>query len=133
MLLQNGVKFVQKLIPGFKNHMTNSENLRQALKGLTFEFWWATFDQKILNIWLFDQVNALYIMFSKTLYTEHLSKITLNYLRRNSPNSLRHFWNHSNQQISFPDSSVSFKFKYYILLTNVAHQSANFQAFYRSR
>ena len=35
-----------------------------------------------------------YIPSAKTLYTEELSSITLNYLFESSPNSLCHFWNH---------------------------------------
>ena len=31
-LLQNGAKFIQKLTPGFKNHMKNLDNFRQAVK-----------------------------------------------------------------------------------------------------
>ena len=29
-ILQNGAKFIQKLTPGFKNHMRNLDNFRQA-------------------------------------------------------------------------------------------------------
>ena len=31
-LLQNDAKFIQKLTPGFKNHMRNLDNFRQAAK-----------------------------------------------------------------------------------------------------
>ena len=31
-VLQNRVKFIQKLTPGFKNHMKNLDNFRQALQ-----------------------------------------------------------------------------------------------------
>ena len=31
-ILQKGPKFMQKLTPGFKNHMRNLENFRQPLK-----------------------------------------------------------------------------------------------------
>ena len=31
-ILQNGAKFIQKLTPGFKNHMRNLDNFRQAVK-----------------------------------------------------------------------------------------------------
>ena len=31
-LLQNAAKFIQKLTPGFKNHMRNLDNLRQAVE-----------------------------------------------------------------------------------------------------
>ena len=31
-LLQNGATFIQKLTPGFKNHMMNLENFRQAVE-----------------------------------------------------------------------------------------------------
>ena len=51
------------------------------------EIWWATFIQKI-------HLPKKYIPSAKTLYTEHLSNITFNYLCENSPNYLCHFWNH---------------------------------------
>ena len=38
-ILQNGAKFIQKLIPGFKNYLRNSNNFRQAVES-----------QKILNL-----------------------------------------------------------------------------------
>ena len=31
-ILQNGARFIQKLSPGFKNHMKNLNNFRQAVK-----------------------------------------------------------------------------------------------------
>ena len=31
-ILQNGVKFIQKLTPGFKNHIRNLDNFRQAVE-----------------------------------------------------------------------------------------------------
>ena len=31
-ILQNGAKFIQKLTPGFKNHMRNLDNFRQAVE-----------------------------------------------------------------------------------------------------
>ena len=33
-ILQNGAKFIKKLTPGFKNHMRNSYNYRQAVESL---------------------------------------------------------------------------------------------------
>ena len=50
------------------------------------EIWRATFIQKI-------HLPKKYIPSAKTLYTEHLSNITFNYLCENSPNYLCHFWN----------------------------------------
>ena len=32
IILQNGAKFIQKLTPGFKNHMKNLGNFRQAVE-----------------------------------------------------------------------------------------------------
>ena len=51
------------------------------------EIWWTTFVQKI-------HLSNKYIPSAKTLYTEHLSNITFNYLCQNSWNYLCHFWNH---------------------------------------
>ena len=31
-MLKNGTKFIQELIPGFKNHMRNLDNFRQAVE-----------------------------------------------------------------------------------------------------
>ena len=31
-ILQNGARFIQKLTPGFKNHMSNLDNLRKAVE-----------------------------------------------------------------------------------------------------
>ena len=31
-LLQNGAKFIKKLTPGFKNHLRNLDNFRQAVE-----------------------------------------------------------------------------------------------------
>ena len=33
-ILQNGAKFIQKLTPGFKNHMSHLDNFRQAVESL---------------------------------------------------------------------------------------------------
>ena len=46
-VLQNGAKFIQKLTPGFKNHMRNLKNFRQAVESPTFETQWVTFVQKL--------------------------------------------------------------------------------------
>ena len=80
-ILQNGARFIEKLTPGFKIHMRNSDKQWKIQK---VEIWWATFVQKIHIL-------------PKTLYTEDLSNIhaniTFNYLCENSPNYLCHFWN----------------------------------------
>ena len=62
MILQNGAKFIQKRIPGFKNHIMDLDNFRQAVKRPTSKS-------------LMD-----YIPSAKKLYAEDLSKITFNYL-----------------------------------------------------
>ena len=78
-LLRNGAKFIQKLIPDFKNHsnlatsdMTSSEKTKK-LKFNELHF------------------SKNYTPLAKT-YTEDLSNFTLTYLCENSPNSLCHFW-----------------------------------------
>ena len=79
-ILQNGAKFMQKLTPGFKNHMRNLDHVRQAVES-----------PKSLN-----SVGCFcpeYTSSAKTLYTEDLSNITFNYLCENSPNSSCHFSN----------------------------------------
>ena len=70
----------KKLTPGFKNHMRNLDNFRQAVVQKV-EIQYATFVKK-------------FIPSAKTLYKEGLSNITINYLCENSPHSLCHFWNH---------------------------------------
>ena len=68
-ILQNGAKFIQKLTPGFKNHIRNLDN-----------------DGLLLP--------KKYIPLANASYTEDLSNITFNYLCENSPNSLFHFLNY---------------------------------------
>ena len=74
-ILQNGVKFIQKLTPGFKNHMRSLDNFRQAVKVQKNEIRWATFVQKTHS-------------FKHTLYTEDLSALLS---ATCSPNSLCQF------------------------------------------
>ena len=81
ILLQTGAKFIQKLTHGFKNHMRNLDNFRQAVES-----------PKCWNS-MGSFCTKKYIPLAKTLYTEDLSNITLNYLCENSPNFLCHFWN----------------------------------------
>ena len=81
-IVQNGEDFIQKLTPGFKNHMRNFDNFRQAVESpKTLKF-----DGLLLSI--------KYIPSAEKLYAEDLSNITFNYLHENSPNSLCYFWNH---------------------------------------
>ena len=69
-VLQNGAKFIQKLTPGFENHMRNLNNFRQAVENSKNWNWWATFVQKI-------HFSKIYIPSAKKFYTEDLSNITL--------------------------------------------------------
>ena len=74
-LLQNGAKFIQKLTPGFKNHMRNLDNFSGKSKKLTFDC---------------QHLSKKYIPSTK-IYTEDLSNITFNYSCENLLNSLCHF------------------------------------------
>ena len=56
-------------------------NLDKQKKVQSVEIWWATFVQK-------------YIPIAKTVDENDLSKISFNYLCKNSPTFLCHFWNH---------------------------------------
>ena len=78
-MLQRGAKFIQKLIPGFKNHVRNLENFRKAVE----------IPKKLKLYGLL--LSKKYVPPAKTLYTEDLPNITLNYLCENSPNFLCHF------------------------------------------
>ena len=78
--LQNGAKFIQKLTPGFTNHMRNWDNFRQAVES-----------PKSLNLMGYFYPKKI-MPSAKTLCTENLSNITFNYLCKNSLNSLCHFW-----------------------------------------
>ena len=49
-LSQNGATFILKLTLGFKNHMRNLENFRQAMEVQKAEIQWATFVQKIHSL-----------------------------------------------------------------------------------
>ena len=79
--LQHGAKFIQKLTPGFRQLQTSSEKFKKL-----------KFDGLLLSKKI--HLSKQYIASAKTLYTEHLSNITFNYLCENSPNYLCHFWNH---------------------------------------
>ena len=74
-ILQNGAKFdfwFQKSQEEFGQHQTSS--------GKTKKF-------KFDGLFFFKKQTSL----AKTLYTEDLSNITLNYLSKNSPNSICYF------------------------------------------
>ena len=79
-ILQNGEKFIQKLTPGFKNHMGNFDNFRQALEDLKSCNLMGYFIPKI-------NLSKKYFPSAKTLYTKDL---TFNYLCENSPNYIYH-------------------------------------------
>ena len=75
-ILQNGAKFIQKLTTGFKNHMRNLSNFRQAVE-----------IPKSWNLMGFGVKK--YIPSAKT-YTEDLSNVIFNYL---CENPLSYLWN----------------------------------------
>ena len=79
-ILQNVAKFIQKLTPGFKNHMRNLDNFRQAVESPKS---WNLLGYFCPKIHSFNQ---------NISYREFI--ITFNYLCENSPNSLCNFWNH---------------------------------------
>ena len=72
---------IQNLTPGFKTHMRNLENIRQALEIPEILNLMGRFCPKI-------NLSKKYIPSAKTLYTEGL---TFNYLCENSPNYLCHY------------------------------------------
>ena len=80
-MLQSGAKFIQKLTPGFKNHMRNLNNFRQAVESP--KSW------NLIGFCFQKNKNP-----SAKTYTEGLSDVTFNYLFENSPNYLCHFVNH---------------------------------------
>ena len=74
------VQSLQKLTPGFKKHMRNLNNFKQAVH-----------IPKSWNLMgFFPKKNPS----AKILYAEDLLNINFNYLCENSPNYLCHFWNH---------------------------------------
>ena len=79
-ILQTRTKFTQKLTPGFKNHMRNLDNFRQAVKNP--KSWNSRHE--------FCPKNR----FLQLIIADNLSNITFNYLYENSANSLCHFWNY---------------------------------------
>ena len=64
--LQNDAKFIQKLTPGFKNHMSNLDSFREALESLKSWNLMAYFAPKI-------NLSKKYIPSAEKLYTEYLS------------------------------------------------------------
>ena len=81
-ILQNGIKFLQRVTSGFENHKRNLNNFIQAVES-----------PKSWNLMGFYPKNTFLIP-ARFLQTEHLSNIIFNYLCENSPNYLFHFWNH---------------------------------------
>ena len=62
-LLQNNAKFIQKLNPGFKNHMSNLDNFRQAVESpKSWKFYGLIFSK-------------MYITSAKILYEEDISNV----------------------------------------------------------
>ena len=70
---------MQKLTPGFKNHMRNFDSFRQSVES----------PKKLKSDGLL--LSKKYIPSAEKLYAEDLSNITFNYLHENSPNSLCYF------------------------------------------
>ena len=81
-ILQNGIKFLQRVTSGFENHKRNLNNFIQAVES-----------PKSWNLMGFCPKN-IYLIPARFLQIEHLSKIIFNYLCENSSNYLFHFWNH---------------------------------------
>ena len=75
-IIRDGAKFIQMLTLGFKYHMRNLKNFRQAV--VSSKNW---------------NLMGFFVQTAK-IYTEDLSNITFNYLHKNSPNYVYHFWNH---------------------------------------
>ena len=87
-ILQNDAKFIQKLAPGFKNHMKNLNNFTQAVESpKSWNLMGYYFCPKKIHL------SKKCIPSAKTLYTEDFNFL-FNYLCENSPNFLCHFWNH---------------------------------------
>ena len=70
---------MQKLTPGFKNHMRNFDSFRQPVES----------PKKLKSDGLL--LSKKYIPSAEKLFAEDLSNITFNYLHENSPNSLCYF------------------------------------------
>ena len=72
-LLQNRVKFIQKLTPGFKNHMRNFDNFRQAVESLkSWNSMGATFVQKIHSFsYTEDYIQRIYLTLLSTTEKTH--------------------------------------------------------------
>ena len=85
-ILQNDAKFIWNLTPGFKNHMRDLGNFKQAVENSKGWNMMGYFCQKNAFV---QKIHS----FSQNIFRENWSNITFNYLRENSPNSLCHFWN----------------------------------------
>ena len=71
-ILQNGATFVQKLTPGFQNHIRNLDNFRQAVESLkTFKFDMLLLSKKFICpkntfLQLKDYIHRLYLTLLST-------------------------------------------------------------------
>ena len=118
--IQNGAKFLQKLTPGFKNHMRNLDNFTQAVESPELKFDGLHFCPKNTFLQLEHYMPKIYLILLSTTCVK-IHQITYFILLKPY---IIHFSQHS--------SSVFFWLKDYILSTKVAHQSANFKAFHCS-
>ena len=114
-MLQNDAKFIQKLTRGFKNHMMNLYNFRQAVQSPKSWNLMGYFCPKNTFLQLKHCIQRIYLtLFSTTFVKIH----QITYIIFETVN---HFLRHKLLYI--------FKLKHYILSTKVSHQSANFQTF----
>ena len=115
--IQNGAKFLQKLTPGFKNHMRNLGNIRQAVESPKNWNLMGYFCPKNTLLQLehyLPKINYFQLLVWK------FTKLFMSFLKP----YITHFSRHS--------SFVFFLPKHCILSTKDAHQNANFQTFHCS-
>ena len=117
-ILQNGARFIQKLTFGFKNHMKNLDNFRQAVGSPKSWNLMGYFCPKSTLLQLKYYIQGIYLtLLSTTRVKIHQIPYVIfetigHFLRRNS--------------------SVFFSSNITVLSTKVAYQSTNFQTFHYS-
>ena len=137
---ESGVTFIQKLTPGFKNHMRNFGNFRQAVESLKSQF----FSKFVSFFSIMRDHSSVMFYITETLYTNDkssTSKCKFSDLPLFALKFTKFFRSCMEPRVSFSsnfaplfsvmryNSSVIFHLNFYMLWTKETIQSANFQTF----
>ena len=82
--IQNGAKFLQKLTPGFKNHMRNLDNFRQTVESAK--------SRKLMGYYFCPKYKFLQL--KHCIPKIYLTLLSITCVRIHQITYMRHFWNH---------------------------------------